>query len=187
MGTELRNVRRNLKTLGTEWLAETTDAVSGRILRVKSDRLRKSLELVDNTNEDPPTIEVVAEARDPRTGFPYAAYHEFESGLSYIRPSLLFLLSKQGSTKSNMKRALVADSVEGIIDELLRHGWFPGRLPNSAFRTVTMGIAGAGTTGAIGRTRLGSIGKALGSKTPNIFKGGGTGGTPFRDSPRVDF
>ena len=150
MGKDLTKTRGQLKVFAAEWFAETYDAVSGRILRVKSDKLRQSLRIVDNTKDDPPTIEITADAVSGR-GFPYAAWHEFGSGRSYIRPSLLYLLSKQGTTKSGLKRAMIADVTEGVIEDLIQRGWAPGVLPNSAVRTVAISMAGKGTTGHLRR------------------------------------
>ena len=150
MGKNLRKTRRQLKVFAAEWFAETYDAVSGRVLRVRSGKLRESLSIVDNTKDNPPTIEITAEAISGK-GFPYAAWHEFGSGLSYIRPSLLYLLSKQGSTKSGLNRAMVADTTEGVIEDLIQRGWAPGILPNTAVRTVSIDMSGKGTTGHLRR------------------------------------
>ena len=150
MGKNLQKTRRQLKVLANEWYDETYDAVSGRVLRVRSGKLRESLTIVDNTKDDPPTIELVADATSDE-GFPYAAWHEFESGHSYIRPSLLYLLSKQGTTESGLSRAMVADVAEGLIEDLIQRGWAPGVLPNSAVRNVTIDMLGVGATGHLRR------------------------------------
>ena len=150
MGKNLQRTRNQLKLLAIEWHAETYDLVSGRGLRVRSGKLRKSLTIVDNTKDDPPTIELTADAVSEK-GFPYAAWHEFGSGLSYIRPTLLFLLSKQGPTLSGLSRALVADTTEGVIEDLIQRGWAPGVLPRTAVRTVSIDILGRGTTGHLRR------------------------------------
>lgn len=156
MGKKLEQLRKSLKILGSEWLEETRDAVSGRILRIRTETLFKSLDLVDRTNENPPVIELTADAKSPE-GFPYAAYHEFGPSRSYIRPSLLFVLSKMYRSKSGLGRALVGDSAEGIIEDLLERGWFPGRLPNSAFRIVRMDMSGGLATTGVPK-RGGSLG-----------------------------
>ena len=150
MGKNLQRTRNQLKLLAIEWHAETYDFVSGRGLRVRTGNLRRSLTIVDNTKDDPPTIELTADAVSEK-GFPYAAWHEFESGHSYIRPSLLYLLSKQGTSLSGLSRSLVADTTEGVIEDLIQRGWAPGVLPNSAVRTVSIDILGRGTTGSLGR------------------------------------
>ena len=150
MGKNIEKTRRQLRTFGTEWYLETRNAVSGRVLRVRSGKLRGSIRIVDNTKDNPPTIEITADAVSAK-GFPYAGWHEFDSGHSYIRPSLLHLLSKQGNTNSGLSRALVADVTEGVIEELIQHGWAPGILPNTAVRTLKMGMSGRGTTGHLRR------------------------------------
>ena len=150
MGKNLQKTRRQLKVFAAEWYAETYRAVSGVVLGVRTDKLRGSLAIVDRTKNDPPTIELTAEAISPK-GFPYAAWHEFESGRSYIRSSLLYLLSKQGTTMSGLTRALVADTTEGVIEDLIQRGWAPGILPNTAVRTVSMDMSGRGATGHLRR------------------------------------
>ena len=151
MGKNLQKTRRQLKVFAAEWYAETYDVVSGRILKVRSDKLRQSLTIVDNTKDDPPTIELTADAISDKKGFPYAAWHEFGSGRSYIRPSLLYLLSRQGTTKSGLSRAMVADTTEGVIEDLIQRGWAPGILPNTAVRTISMDMSGRGATGHLTR------------------------------------
>ena len=150
MGKNLQRTRKQLRVLATEWLFQTLEFVSGPILRVRSGRLRGSLHIIDNTEDDPPTIGIAADAVSDK-GFPYAAWHEFESGRSYIRPSLLYLLGKRGWTESGMSRAMVADVEEGIIEDLIQRGWAPDILPNTAVRTVSIDISGRGTTGHLRR------------------------------------
>ena len=157
MGKNLQRTRRQLKVLLSEWYAETYDLVSGRGLRVRTGKLRRSLSIVDNTKDDPPTIELTADAVSEK-GFPYAAWHEFDSGLSYIRPSLLRLLSMQSGTQSGLGRAMVADVTEGVIEDLIQRGWAPGILPNSAVRTVSIDMLGRGATGHL---RSGFTSRAL--------------------------
>ena len=146
MGKQLERTRRQLKVFADEWYSLTYDLVSGGVLKVRTGKLRKSLKIVDNTKDDPPTIELTADAVSNK-GFPYAAWHEFDSGLSYIRPSLLHLLGRQSKTQSGLGRAMVADVTEGVIEDLLQRGWAPGILPNSAVRTMSINMAGRGTTG----------------------------------------
>ena len=151
------NTKAQLKAFGKAWVKETRENASGPVLAQRTQTLFNSITLVDDTNKNPPTVKVTAEAINPKTGFPYAAYHEFISGRSYIRMAQQFVMSKWFSNKTGgsiIERAAAQDSEDMFIDELLEQpGWKQGFLPNQAFRILRInlddGLPFEGTLGIV--------------------------------------
>lgn len=149
-----RNVKTQMRAFGREWLRTTKEFTDGPILKQRSGTLHGSLAIEDRTDEDPPQLSVTAEAIDKKTGFPYATYHEFVSGKSYIRFSQLFIMSKWFSNKAGgsiIARAAAVDSLDLFMDGLVDRGWKlaadlsgPGILTKTAFRTLRLNVSGDG-------------------------------------------
>jgi len=147
-----RNVKTQMRAFGREWLRFTKEWTDGPILKQRSGTLHRSLAIEDRTEEDPPQISVTAEAIDKETGFPYATYHEFISGKSYIRFAQLFVLSKWFSNRAGgsiIARAAAVDSLDLFMDGLVDRGWQlksdlsgPGILTKTAFRTLRVNVSG---------------------------------------------
>ena len=141
-----------MRAFGREWLRVAKQWTDGPILFQRTGTLHGSLAIEDRTNEDPAEISVTAEAINPKTGFPYATYHEFISGKSYIRSAQHFVLSKWFSNRAGgsiIARAAVTDSLELFEDGLVNRGWQlaadlsgPGILTRTAFRTLRLNISG---------------------------------------------
>lgn len=149
-----RNVKTQMRAFGREWLRTAKEYTDGIPLRQRTGTLHSSLAIEDRTNEDPPQISVTAEAIDKKTGFPYATYHEFISGRSYIRTAQLFVMSKWFSNRAGgsiIARAAATDSLELFMDGLVDRGWQlaadlsgPGILTKTAFRTLRLNVSGEG-------------------------------------------
>lgn len=153
---KFRNVRTQLRAFGREWLRTSKQYTDGPVLMQRSGRLHESLAIEDRTDEDPPEISVTAEALNPKTGFPYATYHEFISGRSYIRSAQHFVMSKWFANRAGgsiIARAAVRDSMELFEDGLVERGWQlaadlsgPGILTRTAFRTLRIDVSGGAGT-----------------------------------------
>ena len=151
---KFRNVRTQMRAFGREWLRTTKEYTDGPVLKQQSGTLHASLAIEDRTDEDPPQISVTAEAIDDKTGFPYATYHEFISGRSYIRTAQLFVMSKWFSNRAGgsiIARASAVDSMDLFMDGLVDRGWQlaadlsgPGILTKHAFRTLRLNVSGDG-------------------------------------------
>lgn len=144
-----------MRAFGREWLRTAKEYTDGPVLKQVSGTLHGSLAIEDRTDEDPPQISVTAKAIDDKTGFPYATYHEFISGRSYIRTAQLFVMSKWFSNRAGgsiIARAAAVDSLDLFTDGLVDRGWQlattdlsgPGILTKTAFRTLRLNVSGEG-------------------------------------------
>lgn len=167
------NTKAQLKAFGKAWLKDTRDNASGPVLKKRTEKLFNSITLKDETNKSPMTVTITAEALDPKTGFPYAAFHEFISGRSYIRLAQQFVMSKWFSKKTGgsiIERAAARDSEDLFIDYLVAQpGWTGApvglrgltQLPNTAFRVLRVNLGkGGGFEGTLARVK-GFFGKPI--------------------------
>jgi len=161
-----RNTKAQLKAFGKAWLKNTKENASGPVLNIRTKTLFNSITLHDETNKSPMTVSITAEAIDPKTGFPYATYHEFISGRSYIRMAQQFVMSKWFSKRNGgsiIERAAAQDSEDLFIDTLIDQPGWTGtprglrgltQLPNTAFRVLTINMGeGAEFTGTLARVK----------------------------------
>ena len=149
-----RNTKAQLKAFGKAWLKDTKANASGPVLQQRTKTLFNSITLKDETNKSPMTVTITAEAFDPKSGFPYATYHEFISGRSYIRLAQQFVMSKWFSKRfggSIIERAAAQDSEDLFIDTLVdQPGWSSTprgkrgftQLSNTAFRVLRINLGG---------------------------------------------
>lgn len=93
-------------------------------------------------------IKLINYAKDPETGFSYAAYHEYQSGLRFLRPALSWVLdSRNPNNKADfIYKSYLKDSGELLMTGLARHGWKRGATPRTAFRTVVIDVGGGAIT-----------------------------------------
>jgi len=157
----LKRGRAVLKAMGEAWEARAKELVDGVVLKVQSGDLQNSIK-ADTTQLDTArkfsdlTLKISADAVNPNTGFPYAAYHEFYSGRSFLRPALTELFDKRTPYYQGFIRALRTDSLDFLIQTLIDAEWKRGLAPMTALRRINLDLDGGFTTGAGG-----GIGRAI--------------------------